>query len=115
MLNSGDYTLTPSTNLSGTGRFYLHVSNSTLSTVDNTLDQLNIYTSEADKTIVVAGQLAGATKATIYDLQGRVIVSESLMTSSRSQAIDVSGLSTGVYIVELNNKTQQKTQKVILK
>ncbi|WP_179335035.1 T9SS type A sorting domain-containing protein [Winogradskyella costae] len=115
LLNSGEYTLTPSTNLSGTGRFYLQISNSTLSTVDNTLDQLNIYTSEADKTIVVAGQLASATKATIYDLQGRVIVSESLMTSSRSQAIDVSGLSTGVYIVELNNKTQHKTQKVILK
>ncbi|EPR71933.1 hypothetical protein ADIWIN_3131 [Winogradskyella psychrotolerans RS-3] len=115
LLNSGDYTLTPSTNLSGTGRFYLHVSNSTLSTVDNTLNQLNIYTNEADKTIVVAGQLVGATKATIYDLQGRVILSENLMTSSTSQAIDVSGLSTGVYIVELNNKTQNKTQKVILK
>ncbi|REE25687.1 putative secreted protein (Por secretion system target) [Winogradskyella pacifica] len=115
LLNSGDYTLTPSTNLSGTGRFYLHISNSTLSTVDNTLNQLNIYTNEADKTIVVAGQLAGATKATIYDLQGRVILSENLMTSSTSQAIDVSGLSTGVYIVELNNITQNKTQKVILK
>ncbi|WP_179347840.1 T9SS type A sorting domain-containing protein [Winogradskyella pacifica] len=115
LLNSVDYILTPNANLNGTGRFYLRMSDSTLSTNENTLDALTIYTNEADKTIVIAGQLTDATKATIYDLQGRVILSENLMTSSTSQAIDVSGLSTGVYIVELNNITQNKTQKVILK
>ncbi|WP_458626825.1 T9SS type A sorting domain-containing protein [Winogradskyella sp. PC D3.3] len=115
LLNSADYILTPNTDLSGTGRFYLRLSNSTLSTNVNTLDVLTIYTNKADKTIVVAGQLVGATKATIYDLQGRVIISKNLNTSSTSQAIDVSGLSLGAYIVELNNRTQYKTQKVILK
>ncbi|WP_179320161.1 T9SS type A sorting domain-containing protein [Winogradskyella helgolandensis] len=115
LLNSGDYVLTPNANLNGIGRFYLRLSNSTLSTNVNTLDALTIYTNTADKTIVVAGQLADATKATIYDLQGRIVISKNLITSSRSQAIDVSGLSTGVYVVELNNNTQNKTQKVILK
>ncbi|MBU2929972.1 T9SS type A sorting domain-containing protein [Winogradskyella psychrotolerans] len=115
LLNSGDYVLTPNANLDGIGRFYLRLSNSTLSTTINTLDALTIYTNTADKTIVVAGQLADATKATIYDLQGRIVISKNLITSSRSQAIDVSGLSTGVYVVELNNNTQNKTQKVILK
>ncbi|WP_417861286.1 T9SS type A sorting domain-containing protein [Winogradskyella sediminis] len=115
LLNSSDYTLTPNSNLNGIGRFYLRLNNNTLSTNVNTLDALTIYTKEADKTIVVAGQLVKATKATIYDLQGRVIISKNLIRSSRSQAIDVSRLTVGVYVIELNDKTQYKTQKVILK
>ncbi|WP_179353710.1 T9SS type A sorting domain-containing protein [Winogradskyella vidalii] len=115
LLNSSDYTFTPNTSLNGTGRFYLRLSNSTLSTNVNTLDALTIYTKEADKTIVVAGQLTDTTMAKIYDLQGRTVISTYLNTSSSSQTIDVSGLSVGVYVVELNNNTQNKTQKVILK
>lgn len=115
LLNSGDYTLTPNSNLNGIGRFYLRLNNNTLSTNENTLDALTMYTNEADKTIVIAGQLVNTTKATIYDLQGRAIISKYLITSNRSQAIDVSGLTEGIYVVELNDKTQHTTQKVILK
>ncbi|WP_179338957.1 T9SS type A sorting domain-containing protein [Winogradskyella ludwigii] len=115
LLNSGDYTLTPSTNLSGTGRFYLQISNATLSTIDNSFDKLNIYSNQNEKTIVIAGQLVETTTAKIYDIQGRVVNTSVLQNNSASQSIDVSGLSLGVYIVELNNRTQHKTQKVILK
>jgi hypothetical protein len=115
LLNSGDYTLTPSTNLSGTGRFYLQVSNVTLSTIDNNFDQLNIYSNQNEKTIVIAGQLVDATKATIYDIQGRVVNTSVLQNNSSSQSIDVRHLNTGVYIIQLANGSQNKTQKVIIR
>ncbi len=115
LLNTNDYVLTPSNALSGTGRFYLRVSNSTLSTIDNTLDQLSIYTDKADKTIVIAGQLLEPTTASVYDVQGRLVSTTLLQTTVRSQAIDVSNLSHGIYVVKLHNAAQNKTQKVILR
>ncbi|REG89954.1 T9SS type A sorting domain-containing protein [Winogradskyella sediminis] len=115
LLNTTDYILTPNTALNGTGRFYLRVSNSTLSTIDNTLEHLSIYTNKTDKSIVVAGQLLEPTTATIYDVQGRLVLSTLLQSTERSQAIDVSALNTGIYVIKLHNASQNKTQKVIIR
>jgi len=115
LLNTTDYILSPNTALHGTGRFYLRVSNSTLSTIDHTLEHLSIYTHKTDKSIVVAGQLLAPTTATIYDVQGRLVVSTLLQSTERSQAIDVSALNTGIYVVKLHNASQNKTQKVIIR
>ncbi|WP_296385190.1 T9SS type A sorting domain-containing protein [Winogradskyella sp.] len=115
LLNSSDYILTPNANLIGTGRFFLRFMKDALSTPENNFDSLNIFTNKADKTIVIAGQLLEATKANIYDLQGRIVGVTSLDTSKRSQSIDVSNLSTGVYIVQLSNAMQTKSQKVIIR
>ncbi|WP_179318055.1 fibronectin type III domain-containing protein [Winogradskyella helgolandensis] len=114
LLNSNDYVLTPNTDLSGTGRFYLRFSNSTLSTLDNTLDQLSIYSNKSDKTIVISGQLTEETTAKIYDIQGRVVMTSLLENTSRTQSINVSKLNAGVYVVQLINGSQNKTQKVII-
>ncbi|SDH01737.1 T9SS type A sorting domain-containing protein [Winogradskyella thalassocola] len=115
LLNTSNYVLTPSADLYGTGRFYLRVSNSTLSTLDSNLDELNIYTNKADNTIVIAGQLLEPTTASIYDVQGRLISTTLLQTNLRSQAIDASKLNNGIYVVKLHNAAQNKTQKVILR
>jgi hypothetical protein len=115
LLNTGDYTLTPNAALNGTGRFYLRVSNSTLSTPQNTLDAISIYTNDAAKTIVIAGELLEATTAKVYDLQGRAVSTSQLDATNRSQSIDVSNLSTGVYVIQLQNATGNITQKVIIR
>ncbi|WP_299119813.1 T9SS type A sorting domain-containing protein [uncultured Winogradskyella sp.] len=114
LLTASDYTLTPNTNLNGTGRFYLHVTNGALSTPENTLDNLSIYSNQNNKTVVITGQLFQPTTVKIYDLQGRVVNTSLLQISHRSQSIDVSNLSTGVYVVQLVNETQNKYQKVII-
>lgn len=115
LLTTSDYVLTPSTNLSGTGRFYLRLVNSTLSTLENNLEQLSIYSNQNEKTIVLSGQLLESTTATVYDIQGRVVNSSVLQNISGSQSIDVKHLNTGVYVVELTNGLQSKTQKVIIR
>ncbi|MDH7911534.1 choice-of-anchor J domain-containing protein [Winogradskyella sp. SYSU M77433] len=115
LLTYGDYTLTPNTTLNGTGRFFLNFVNSTLSTINNDLETLNIYTNQGDDTIVIQGQLTKKTTVNIYDIQGRIIQTTQLLNTKNSQSIDASSLSNGVYIVELNNNSQTKTQKVILR
>jgi hypothetical protein len=115
LLNSGDYTLTPNVPLNGTGRFYLRVSNSTLSTPQHTLDAISIYTNTADNTIVIAGEFLEATTASVYDIQGRVVNTTLLNTNSRSQLIDVYDLKTGIYMVKLQNTTGNRTYKIIKK
>ncbi|WP_178990303.1 T9SS type A sorting domain-containing protein [Winogradskyella schleiferi] len=115
LLTAGNYTLTANTNLSGTGRFYLRFSESTLSTSTPDLDQLSIYCYNDHETIVIAGQLSEATTATLYDIQGRKVFSTLLENTNSIQTIDVSSLNAGVYVVQLINGTQTKTQKVIIK
>ncbi|MBU2927593.1 beta strand repeat-containing protein [Winogradskyella psychrotolerans] len=115
LLNTGDYVITPNADLSGTGRFYLRATVTTLSTIDNNFDHLNIYTNKAAKTIVIAGQLVESTTASVYDVQGRLVVSTLLETTNRTQTIDVSQLNDGVYVVKLHNAAQNKTQKVIIR
>jgi hypothetical protein len=110
-----DYVLTPTTDLSGTGRFFLRFADSALSDVDNTLDALRIYTNDSDKTIVITGQLLEATTANVYDLQGRLVAASQLETSKSRQSIDVSNLSTGVYVVQLTDASNSKSQKLIIR
>lgn len=51
----------------------------------------------------------------IHDLQGRLVTEVVLKTNNNKQSVDVSNLSTGVYVVRLKNEFQEKTQKVIIK
>ena len=115
LLNDMDYVLTPNVNLNGTGRFFLRFFNSTLSNPQTDLDNLSIYTDQSDKTIVIAGQLIESTVAEVYDLQGRLVAKQLLNTLERSQSIDTSSFSTGVYVVQLQYTAQNKTQKVIIR
>ncbi|WP_299113639.1 fibronectin type III domain-containing protein [uncultured Winogradskyella sp.] len=114
LLNSSDYTFTPTSNISGTGRFYLRFNANTLSTVEQPLERLNIFVNSADKTIIISGQLLAETNFNLYDLNGRVINSMPLNTDNDRQSIDASNLSTGVYIVELISENNEKRIKKLV-
>ncbi|MGJ8592075.1 MAG: choice-of-anchor J domain-containing protein [Aquaticitalea sp.] len=113
LLNTTDYVFTATSNLTDTGRFYLRFTDNTLSTDDSDLDKLQIYA--LDQTIFVNGMLNDATNVSLFDIQGRNVLSTKLESGSTNNTIDVSHMSTGVYIVKLSNTTQQKTQRVIIK
>jgi hypothetical protein len=108
-----DYIVTPANELNGTGRFFLRFESNALSNPEVALDGLSIFTE--NKTIVVAGQLDTATTARVYDLQGRLVITQDLNTSLVQQRIEASALSTGIYIVELSDAMATKTQKVIVR
>ncbi|MUU77857.1 T9SS type A sorting domain-containing protein [Winogradskyella endarachnes] len=113
-LLDGDYVFTPSTTLTDTGRFYIHFSTqSTLSDTDNLLNGLEIYA--ISKTITIKGLLESDTEFNLYDVQGRLVNTRVLNTRNTQNDVDVSNLTTGIYIVNLKNNTGNKTQKVIIK
>ncbi|WP_412560006.1 lamin tail domain-containing protein [Winogradskyella sp. MIT101101] len=114
LLNSSDYTVTPSVDLNGTGRFYLRLGDSALSVPTAIFDQIDIFTNRTEKTVVISGELPESSVAHIYDLQGRQVLSTALDTALRTQRINISDLSTGVYVVKVSNNTASKSQKVIL-
>lgn len=115
LLNTSDYIITPTTNLSGTGRFFFRTSEDALSINDDNLNNFNIFTNNSNKELVVNGQLVEATTLELYDIQGRRIFVNVLDHTILENRIDVSNLSGGVYVVNVKNKKQQKSQKVIIK
>jgi uncharacterized protein (DUF2141 family) len=114
-LQTGDYVFTPTTTLSETGRFYIHMSRGTLGTAENVLNGLEIYTNTNPKEIVIKGQLESQTKLQLYDIQGRLVNTQVLNTQDTKHSVDVSSLSAGIYVVQLQNTNGNRTQKVILR
>ena len=112
LLNTNQYTLTPNTDITGAGRFYLHFQPETLSTSENELDQINITVNR--QTLHISGIISEATQLEIFDVLGRKTFQQSLESNTLNNTIDLSSFSSGIYIVHLKNKTQTKTQKVIL-
>nr|WP_321231937.1 T9SS type A sorting domain-containing protein [uncultured Psychroserpens sp.] len=115
LLNTSEYIFTPNVNLSGTGRFFLRFSGDALSTSEDNFDTVQIYTTKTPKTLFIKGILSTNTTAKIYDIQGRLILNTLLDSSTNNNHVDISNITPGVYIVNLNNGTQQKSQKVIIK
>ncbi|WP_323787094.1 T9SS-dependent choice-of-anchor J family protein [Psychroserpens sp.] len=116
LLNNSDYVITPTTALSGTGRFFLRASEDALSNLDNSLDSLNIFALNSSKELVVSGQLLDdKTMLSLYDIQGRLILSTELDSTLLDNRIDVSRFNSGVYVVTVQNNSQEVTKKVIIK
>jgi hypothetical protein len=114
LLNTVDYIFTPSTSLSGTGRFFLRFSSELLSTTENTFETIQIYTTKTPKTLFIKGALQNDTTLEIYDIQGRMILTSILDSRNNSNEVDISKFKTGIYVVTLNNGTQQKSQKIVM-
>lgn len=115
LLNASDYVITPSSDLSGTGRFFLRTSNEALSSIEHNIDALNIYALNNSKALVISGQLQDNAHLSLYDIQGRKVLTKQLDNTRLENRVDASALSEGVYVVTVENNGQQKTQKVILK
>ncbi|WP_323786925.1 lamin tail domain-containing protein [Psychroserpens sp.] len=115
LLNTSDYVFTPATQLAGAGRFFIRTNDTSLSTIENSLDTLNIYALNDSKELVVSGQLQNNTMLNLYDIQGRLVLSTKLDSTVLQNRIDVSSLSGGIYVVNVQNNNQEKSQKVILK
>jgi len=114
-LLEGDYSFTATTTLTETGRFYIHMSRGALSTTENILNGLEIYTNSNPKEIIIKGKLESKTILKLYDIQGRLVNTQLLNTKDAKHSLNVSNLLAGIYIVQLESDTGNRTQKVILK
>lgn len=114
LLNDSDYTFTPSTDISGTGRFFLRFGAATLSNDDVTLDNLQIINDPNNEQIVIKGFINPNTRFSLYDVQGRQILSQDLNNQNNINTVTTSGLSSGIYVVKVSNTSNTISKKVIL-
>ncbi|WP_027125363.1 discoidin domain-containing protein [Gelidibacter mesophilus] len=116
LLNIKGFRFTPSVDINSSDLYKIHYSARTLSVDDMQMnDDLRIYTTAAPKALFVKGQLTKNTTASLYDIQGRLVLRKVLNSNSTENKIDISTINTGVYVVKINNDNQVKTQKVIIK
>ena len=93
---------------------YEHDSNVVLSVKKIDSSKLDIYSS-GHKTLVIHGVLNAKTTANVYNLLGKLVASKTFDKFSTSNSLDVSTLSTGIYIVKMYNaKHQVHTKKLFI-
>jgi len=114
LLNTDSYSFTTASNLSGIGRFYIGTSPNTLSTPLTALNTVEILSIRSSKQLSVRGQLYSDSILNLYDVRGRVIETYQLEASQTEHLFDVSHITPGVYIVNLDNNNQSKTTKLVI-
>lgn len=114
LLNNTDYVLLPQTNISGTGRFFLRITEGALSITQNDFDTLDIFFIVSSKELIIKGELQENALLMLYDLQGRKVLESKLDLNVFENRIKLSFLNQGVYVVELSNQRFQKSKKVVI-
>ncbi len=114
LLNNTDYVVLPETTLLGTWRFFLRITESVLSTIQNNLDTLNVFVVNSSKDLIVRGRLHESITLTLYDLYGREVFLSELDSSIYDNRIDISSLNGGAYIIYLQSDKWQKSIKAVI-
>ena len=115
-LYEGDFVYTPTSDLSGVGRFFIHMSADTMSNEEVSTSMLNAY-KEIDASYITIEGLATQTNETnvsLYNILGRKVLSTTLNNNMNTQTISTIGLSAGIYVIELESGTDRLTKKLII-
>ena len=115
-LLEGDFVYTPTSDLEGVGRFFIHMSADTMSNEEVSTSMLNAY-KEIDASYITIEGLAtqsNETKVSLYNILGREVLSTTLNNNMNTQTISTVGLSSGIYVIELESGTDRLTKKLLI-
>ena len=115
-LYEGDFVLTPTSDLEGAGRFFIHMSADTMSNGELSTSILNAY-KEIDASYITIEGLAtqsNETKVSLYNILGREVLSTTLNNNMGTQTITTVGLSAGIYVIELESGSDRLTKKLLI-
>ena len=116
-LYESDFIYTPTSDLSGVGRFFIHMTADTMSNGEvSTTSLLNAYKEIDNNHITVEGLATqpNETKVRLYNILGSEVLSTTLQNNMGIQKISTIGMATGIYIVELESGTDRLTKKLII-
>ena len=117
LLNEQDFELTPQDNLSGAGRFFIHLTNTSLSIEDDIETHLlNVYKADINNFITIEGTANQSNQINLrlYNILGKEVVSKTLENNINTQTISTQGLATGIYVIKLKSGNTVLTKKLII-
>ena len=118
LLNDQDFELTAENELSGVGRFFIHLTETVLS-IDDKIETnyLNVFKADVNNFITVEGlaNQSNRTKLRLYTILGKEVIFTTLNNTNNKQTISAQGLSTGIYIVKLESGNILLTKKLFIK
>ena len=109
---NSNYKVTLTENTNGIGRFYLHTKSSTLSTNDVSLENVSVYT--VNKSILkITGLSQGKSNIKVFNVLGKQVLNTSFQSNGVHE-VSLPNLSTGLYIVQLENESGKLSKKIVL-
>ncbi len=115
-LLDGDFVYTPTSDLSGVGRFFIHMTADTMSSGEVSTSMLNAY-KEIDASYITIEGLAtqtNETKVSLYNILGREVLATTLNNNMGTQTISTVGLSAGIYVIQLESGSDRLTKKLLI-
>jgi hypothetical protein len=113
-LSIGNYKAVVAANTGGTGRFYLHTGDIVSGLEDQVLEgKLTVY-AKGNKEIRVVGEVGDGAVATLFNGLGKVVLTKKLGAGSLN-IIGLPNLSSGVYMLNINDKGTAQTIKVMVR
>ena len=115
-LRNQDFILTPQSDLSGMGRFYLKLGSNSIGGNDIEESLISIY-KPSDKDYVVIEGLSNVQsgEVTLYNIMGQEVIDQILTSNQSTQNIPTTGLDSGIYIIKLKADNLILTKKLIIK
>jgi|GEM_PF-3378260 len=117
LINNEDFVLTPTSDLEGVGRFFIHTTADTLSDGEVNTSLLNAYKEVDSNYITIEGLSTQptSTEVSLFNILGTKVMDATLDNTSNTQMISTNGLSTGIYVIKLESGQNQLTKKLIIR
>ena len=111
-----DFVLTPISDLSGAGRFFIHMTADTMSNEDVSTSMLNAYKEVNANYITVEGLATQSNNISVslYNILGRKVLSTALNNNMNTQTLSTLGMASGIYVIELESGNDRLTKKLII-
>lgn len=114
-LKNGDFSITPTTNLSGTGRFYLVFGTNSLGSDDFDMSHISAYKPFNADHLVIEGLFNIETASiSMYNIIGQEVLNVKLNANQAIERVSTLGLNAGVYIVNIQADNNTITKKIII-
>jgi hypothetical protein len=117
LLTTESFELLAQTTLSSVGRFFLHVTTSTLSTdTVSSTSLLTAYKGAGNAYISIEGlqQFSQPAELTLYNALGMKILSRNIQNPSQKEMLSTIGIKTGVYILKVQAENIVFTKKLVI-
>ena len=118
LLNDKDFELTAENELNGVGRFFIHLTETVLSTDDKIeTNLLNVFKADLNNFITVEGlaNQSNQTNLRLYNILGKEVIFTTLNNNNNKQIISTQGLTPGIYIVKLESGNILISKKLLIK